>query len=151
MLSLFCFSKKCLAVGFVPFFGIEYLDVLPYHLALLFRLASDWKPTMQIVRLISSDYMNNKYVSDLCYPPMKSLYFPPITIGFYCWSWWPFSLSGLFVDDIRQYLGKCDYLVFRVLNQHGFLSQLQEKKLVSNETILLSFAIRIVLVTEDLN
>ncbi|KAF3781629.1 Mediator of RNA polymerase II transcription subunit 25 [Nymphaea thermarum] len=65
-------------------------------------LASDWKPTMQIVRLISSDYMNNK-----------------------------------------QYLGKCDYLVFRVLNQHGFLSQLQEKKLCAviqlpSQTLLLS-------------
>lgn len=32
---------------------------------------------------------------------------------------------------IRQYVGKADFLVFRAMNQHGFLGQLQEKKLVS--------------------
>ncbi|KAF8389791.1 hypothetical protein HHK36_024310 [Tetracentron sinense] len=30
-----------------------------------------------------------------------------------------------------QYVGKADFLVFRALNQHGFLGQLQEKKLIS--------------------
>ncbi|KAF3632443.1 hypothetical protein FXO37_27454 [Capsicum annuum] len=53
------------------------------------KLAANWPPTMQIVRLISQDHMNNK-----------------------------------------QYVGKADFLVFRAMNQHGFLSQLQEKKLV---------------------
>ncbi|KAK7821136.1 mediator of rna polymerase ii transcription subunit 25 [Quercus suber] len=53
-------------------------------------LAANWPPTMQIVRLISQDHMNNK-----------------------------------------QYVGKADFLVFRAMNQHGFLGQLQEKKLVS--------------------
>lgn len=28
-------------------------------------------------------------------------------------------------------MGKADFLVFRAMNQHGFLGQLQEKKLVS--------------------
>eukprot|EP00262_Sarcandra_glabra_P015624 TRINITY_DN4872_c0_g1_i1.p1 TRINITY_DN4872_c0_g1~~TRINITY_DN4872_c0_g1_i1.p1 ORF type:complete len:817 (-),score=202.93 TRINITY_DN4872_c0_g1_i1:364-2679(-) len=65
-------------------------------------LASDWPPTMQIVRLISQDHMNNK-----------------------------------------QYVGKADFLVFRALNQHGFLGQLQEKKLCAviqlpSQTLLLS-------------
>ncbi|XP_072993377.1 mediator of RNA polymerase II transcription subunit 25 isoform X3 [Typha latifolia] len=32
----------------------------------------------------------------------------------------------------KQYAGKADFLVFRTLNQHGFLGQLQEKKLLSN-------------------
>lgn len=32
----------------------------------------------------------------------------------------------------RQYVGKADFLVFRAMNQHGFLGQLQEKKLVSS-------------------
>ncbi|XP_058101980.1 pleiotropic drug resistance protein TUR2-like [Magnolia sinica] len=54
----------------------------------MYRLAADWPPTMQIVRVISQDHMNNK-----------------------------------------QYVGKADFLVFRALNQHGFLGQLQEKKL----------------------
>ncbi|KAJ6322086.1 hypothetical protein OIU77_012045, partial [Salix suchowensis] len=51
-------------------------------------LAVNWPATMQIVRLISQDHMNNK-----------------------------------------QYVGKADFLVFRAMNQHGFLGQLQEKKL----------------------
>ncbi|KAE8678361.1 hypothetical protein F3Y22_tig00111427pilonHSYRG00590 [Hibiscus syriacus] len=51
-------------------------------------LAAHWPQTMQIVRLISQDHMNNK-----------------------------------------QYVGKADFLVFRAMNQHGFLGQLQEKKL----------------------
>ncbi|KAF2614517.1 hypothetical protein F2Q70_00012530 [Brassica cretica] len=51
-------------------------------------LAANWPPTMQIVRLISQDHMNNK-----------------------------------------QYVGKADFLVFRAMNQHGFLGQLQDKKL----------------------
>jgi mediator of RNA polymerase II transcription subunit 25 len=53
-------------------------------------LAANWPPTMQIVRLISQDHMNNK-----------------------------------------QYVGKADFLVFRAMSQHGFLGQLQDKKLVS--------------------
>ncbi|KAK6931466.1 Mediator of RNA polymerase II transcription subunit 25, von Willebrand factor type A domain [Dillenia turbinata] len=52
-------------------------------------LAANWPETMQIVRLISQDHMNNK-----------------------------------------QYVGKADFLVFRAMHQHGFLGQLQEKKLV---------------------
>eukprot|EP00268_Persea_americana_P017647 TRINITY_DN18530_c0_g1_i1.p1 TRINITY_DN18530_c0_g1~~TRINITY_DN18530_c0_g1_i1.p1 ORF type:complete len:765 (+),score=185.35 TRINITY_DN18530_c0_g1_i1:296-2590(+) len=65
-------------------------------------LAADWPPTMQIVRLISQDHMNNK-----------------------------------------QYVGKADFLVFRALNHHGFLGQLQEKKLcaviqLTSQTLLLS-------------
>ncbi|KAF5745287.1 mediator of RNA polymerase II transcription subunit 25 isoform X2 [Tripterygium wilfordii] len=66
------------------------------------NLAANWPPTMQIVRLISQDHMNNK-----------------------------------------QYVGKADFLVFRALNQHGFLAQLQEKKLCAviqlpSQTLLLS-------------
>lgn len=65
-------------------------------------LAANWPPTMQIVRLISQDHMNN-----------------------------------------RQYVGKADFLVFRAMNQHGFLGQLQEKKLCAviqlpSQTLLLS-------------
>ncbi|PPS09133.1 hypothetical protein GOBAR_AA11503 [Gossypium barbadense] len=67
-----------------------------------FRLAAHWPQTMQIVRLISQDHMNNK-----------------------------------------QYVGKADFLVFRAMNQHGFLGQLQEKKLCAviqlpQQTLLLS-------------
>ncbi|KAJ4757046.1 Mediator of RNA polymerase II transcription subunit 25 [Rhynchospora pubera] len=65
-------------------------------------LAADWPSTMQIVRLIAQEHMNNK-----------------------------------------QYVGKADFLVFRTLNQHGFLGQLQEKKLCAviqlpSQTLLLS-------------
>ncbi|KAA3488324.1 mediator of RNA polymerase II transcription subunit 25-like isoform X2 [Gossypium australe] len=65
-------------------------------------LAAHWPQTMQIVRLISQDHMNNK-----------------------------------------QYVGKADFLVFRAMNQHGFLGQLQEKKLCAviqlpQQTLLLS-------------
>ncbi|XP_047330433.1 mediator of RNA polymerase II transcription subunit 25-like [Impatiens glandulifera] len=65
-------------------------------------LAANWPQTMQIVRLISQDHMNNK-----------------------------------------QYVGKADFLVFRAMNQHGFLGQLQEKKLCAviqlpSQTLLLS-------------
>ncbi|KAJ6726385.1 MEDIATOR OF RNA polymerase II TRANSCRIPTION SUBUNIT 25 [Salix purpurea] len=65
-------------------------------------LAVNWPATMQIVRLISQDHMNNK-----------------------------------------QYVGKADFLVFRAMNQHGFLGQLQEKKLCAviqlpSQTLLLS-------------
>ncbi|XVF86048.1 hypothetical protein PTKIN_Ptkin17bG0169300 [Pterospermum kingtungense] len=65
-------------------------------------LAQHWPQTMQIVRLISQDHMNNK-----------------------------------------QYVGKADFLVFRAMNQHGFLGQLQEKKLCAviqlpSQTLLLS-------------
>ncbi|KAL6538935.1 Mediator of RNA polymerase II transcription subunit 25 [Orobanche minor] len=65
-------------------------------------LAANWPPTMQIVRLISQDHMNNK-----------------------------------------QYVGKADFLVFRAMDQHGFLGQLQEKKLCAviqlpSQTLLLS-------------
>ncbi|XP_073030982.1 mediator of RNA polymerase II transcription subunit 25-like [Primulina eburnea] len=65
-------------------------------------LAANWPVTMQIVRLISQDHMNNK-----------------------------------------QYVGKADFLVFRAMNQHGFLGQLQEKKLCAviqlpSQTLLLS-------------
>ncbi|THU71057.1 hypothetical protein C4D60_Mb08t31520 [Musa balbisiana] len=65
-------------------------------------LAADWPLTMQIVRLIAQEHMNNK-----------------------------------------QYVGKADFLVFRTLNQHGFLGQLQEKKLCAviqlpSQTLLLS-------------
>jgi hypothetical protein len=33
-------------------------------------------------------------------------------------------------------VGKADFLVFRAMNQHGFLGQLQEKKLVSFLSLL---------------
>ncbi|KAG2634301.1 hypothetical protein PVAP13_2NG195200 [Panicum virgatum] len=67
-------------------------------------LAADWPETMQIVRLIAQEHMNNK-----------------------------------------QYIGKADFLVFRTLNQHGFLGQLQEKKLCAviqlpSQTLLLSMS-----------
>ncbi|KAL4180960.1 hypothetical protein AMTRI_Chr12g268760 [Amborella trichopoda] len=43
----------------------------------------------------------------------------------------------------KQYVGKADFLVFRALNRHGFLDQLQEKKLcaviqLQSQTLLLS-------------
>ncbi|XP_077232710.1 phytochrome and flowering time regulatory protein (PFT1) isoform X3 [Tasmannia lanceolata] len=43
----------------------------------------------------------------------------------------------------KQYMGKAEFLVFRTLNQHGFLGQLQEKKLCAviqlpSQTLLLS-------------
>ncbi|KAL0380741.1 UNVERIFIED_CONTAM: Mediator of RNA polymerase II transcription subunit [Sesamum angustifolium] len=45
--------------------------------------------------------------------------------------------------DWRQYVGKADFLVFRAMDQHGFLGQLQEKKLCAviqlpSQTLLLS-------------
>lgn len=40
---------------------------------------------------------------------------------------------GLSVFIYRQYVGKADFLVFRAMDQHGFLGQLQEKKLVSHQ------------------
>jgi len=51
------------------------------------------------------------------------------------------SVSSLFISVLkfefyRQYVGKADFLVFRTLNQHGFLGQLQEKKLVSNSVLV---------------
>ncbi|XP_051144705.1 mediator of RNA polymerase II transcription subunit 25-like isoform X2 [Andrographis paniculata] len=65
-------------------------------------IATHWPSTMQIVRLVSQDVMNNK-----------------------------------------QYIGKADFLVFRAMNQHGFLAQLQDRKLCAvvhlpNQTLLLS-------------
>ncbi|CAH9104652.1 unnamed protein product [Cuscuta epithymum] len=43
----------------------------------------------------------------------------------------------------KQYVGKADFVVFRAMNQHGFLGQLQEKKLCAviqlpSQTLLLS-------------
>ncbi|CAJ1932284.1 unnamed protein product [Sphenostylis stenocarpa] len=43
----------------------------------------------------------------------------------------------------KQYVGKADFLVFRAMNSHGFLGQLQEKKLCAviqlpSQTLLLS-------------
>ncbi|CAH1416868.1 unnamed protein product [Lactuca virosa] len=45
--------------------------------------------------------------------------------------------------NTKQYVGKSDFLVFRAMNQHGFLGQLQEKKLCAviqlpSQTLLLS-------------
>ncbi|KAG2561233.1 hypothetical protein PVAP13_8KG163800 [Panicum virgatum] len=45
----------------------------------------------------------------------------------------------------KQYVGKADFLVFRTLNHHGFLGQLQEKKLCAvillpSQTLLLSMS-----------
>ncbi|XP_066337565.1 probable E3 ubiquitin-protein ligase ARI8 isoform X2 [Miscanthus floridulus] len=45
----------------------------------------------------------------------------------------------------KQYVGKTDFLIFRTLNQHGFLGQLQEKKLCAviqlpSQTLLLSMS-----------
>ena len=52
-----------------------------------------------------------------------------------------FQCLILFISHVlcRQYVGKADFLVFRTLNQHGFLGQLQEKKLVSISQICLIF------------
>jgi mediator of RNA polymerase II transcription subunit 25 len=43
----------------------------------------------------------------------------------------------------KQYVGKADFLVFRAMSQHGFLGQLQDKKLCAviqlpSQTLLLS-------------
>ncbi|CAH2033927.1 unnamed protein product [Thlaspi arvense] len=78
-------------------------------------LAANWPPTMQIVRLISQDHMNNKY------------YLRTIAL----------------LISTRQYVGKADFLVFRAMSQHGFLGQLQDKKLCAviqlpSQTLLLS-------------
>lgn len=67
-------------------------------------VASDWPETMQIVRLIAQEHMNNNH-----------------------------------------YVGKVDSLIFRTLNQHGFLGQLHEKKLCAviqlpSQTLLLSMS-----------
>ncbi|XP_020595617.1 mediator of RNA polymerase II transcription subunit 25-like [Phalaenopsis equestris] len=61
---------------------------------------------------------------------------------------WPSSMQivRLIAQDHmsnKQYVGKADFLVFRTLNQHGFLAQLQEKKLCAviqlpSQTLLLS-------------
>ncbi|KAJ0031528.1 hypothetical protein Pint_14770 [Pistacia integerrima] len=66
------------------------------------RLAANWPPLMQIVRLISEGHMHNK-----------------------------------------KYDKKADFLMFWAMNQHGFLGQLQEKKLCAviqlpSQTLLLS-------------
>lgn len=39
--------------------------LLSKFISALCRLAANWPPTMQIVRLISQDHMNNKYISIL--------------------------------------------------------------------------------------
>ncbi|XP_020703758.1 mediator of RNA polymerase II transcription subunit 25 [Dendrobium catenatum] len=61
---------------------------------------------------------------------------------------WPTSMQivRLIAQDHmsnKQYVGKADFLVFRTLNQHGFLTQLQDKKLCAviqlpTQTLLLS-------------
>nr|XP_009782378.1 PREDICTED: mediator of RNA polymerase II transcription subunit 25 isoform X3 [Nicotiana sylvestris] len=55
-------------------------------------LAADWPQTMQIVRLITQEHLNN---------------------------------------DVRRLIGKAEIVVFWAMDQHVFLSQLQEKKFVS--------------------
>ncbi|CAO2145058.1 unnamed protein product [Urochloa humidicola] len=67
-------------------------------------LAEGWPETIQIVRLIAQEHMNNK-----------------------------------------QYVEKANFLIFRTLNQHGFLQQLQEKNLCAviqlpSQTLLLSIS-----------
>ncbi|PRQ21599.1 hypothetical protein RchiOBHm_Chr7g0240991 [Rosa chinensis] len=39
----------------------------------------------------------------------------------------------------KQYVGRADFLVFWAMNQHGFLGQLQEKKLVSSFSVIVPF------------
>ncbi|PWA44492.1 phytochrome and flowering time regulatory protein (PFT1) [Artemisia annua] len=87
-------------------------------------LAANWPPTMQIVRLISQDHMNNKYAS----PSITSSHFLRATCKFLLTY---YIFINVFCLRNRQYVGKADFLVFRAMNQHGFLGQLQEKKLVS--------------------
>ncbi|XP_076922546.1 mediator of RNA polymerase II transcription subunit 25-like [Bidens hawaiensis] len=62
---------------------------------------------------------------------------------------WP---STLIIDRLvsqehmtKQQIGKCELIVFRALNQHGFLGQMQEKKLCTvirlpSQTLLLSIS-----------
>ncbi|XP_076941986.1 mediator of RNA polymerase II transcription subunit 25-like [Bidens hawaiensis] len=62
---------------------------------------------------------------------------------------WP---STLLIDRLvsqehmtKQQIGKCELIVFRALNQHGFLGQMQEKKLCTvirlpSQTLLLSIS-----------
>jgi len=92
------------------------------------RLAANWPPVMQIVRLISQDHMNNKYVFiSICIILIYIGVFRCILFLELC------SVVVLIVYVVtRQYVGKADFLVFRAMNPHGFLGQLQEKKLVGS-------------------
>ncbi|KAJ0813228.1 hypothetical protein HanPSC8_Chr17g0771031 [Helianthus annuus] len=62
---------------------------------------------------------------------------------------WPSTLlidrlvSQDHMNSKTEYVGKCEYIVFRALNQHGFLGQMQDKKLCTvvrlpSQTLLLS-------------
>jgi hypothetical protein len=86
------------------------------------RLAADWPETMQIVRLIAQEHMNNKFFFYLLFLSARSIVSREISCNVCMTSFCLFC---------RQYVGQADFLVFRTLNQHGFLGQLQEKKLVS--------------------
>ncbi|XP_042059102.1 mediator of RNA polymerase II transcription subunit 25-like isoform X1 [Salvia splendens] len=77
-------------------------------------LGANWPPTLQMVRLISQDHMNNK-----------------------------------------KYAGKGEFLVFRAMDQHGFLDQLKDKKLCAviqlpSQTLLLSHSYKALHLTAKL-
>lgn len=55
-----------------------------------------------------------------------------VSINYYCSVFYYGHDVYLLSFNTRQYVGKADFLVFRAMNQHGFLGQLQEKKLVSH-------------------
>jgi len=88
------------------------------------RLAENWSPEMQIVQLISQDHMNNLYVLiSIC-----------ILLTYFCISrsheFCSVAVLILYHVTRQQYVGNADFLVFRAMNPHDFLGQMQEKKLV---------------------
>jgi len=87
------------------------------------RLAANWPPEMQIVRLLSLGHVKNKYVLiSIC---ILLTYFGISGSHEFC------SVALLILYAVtRQYAEKADFLVFRAMNPHGFLAQLKEKKLV---------------------
>lgn len=129
----------------------------------MYRLAADWPSTMQIVRLIAQEHMNNKLsIVSLLFYFLKTILWRDLISKFLFmsifWNWgiqctrmfflgkfmhpivfFQYLILFLFHVLCRQYVGKADFLVFRTLNQHGFLGQLQEKKLVSMFHICVNF------------
>ena len=79
---------------------------------------------MQIVQLISQDHMNNLYVLiSIC---ILLTYFCISGSHEFCYV----AVLILYPVTRQQYVGKADFLDFRATNPHGFLGQMQEKKLV---------------------
>lgn len=94
-----CFFHPLEVIIYIDYYGELSNCMSFFH---FFRLAANWPATMQIVRLISQDHMNNKYalfsillVSD-CKHGLSFLYFQVlwISVQAVCWESRFFSFSS---------------------------------------------------------